>query len=131
MALRISGKVLDVDTSQAVPDVVVRVMDRDLFHDDPLGECRSDASGAFRVEFGDQASRDLFADRPDVYVVVEDSGGRTLTTTRDEILADVKGDLELDVHVTHAALAEAGLARPLTAEWMREVDPAEARALAT
>lgn len=125
MGSHISGSVRDLDTGRGITGVRVRVMDKDIFRDDCLGECSTDDQGGFRLPYTQEASRDLLPDRPDVYVVVEGPEGKVLGTTSDETRLDVQGDVEVNIHIPHARLVEVGLADRQPAKWMEDLDAEE------
>jgi protocatechuate 3,4-dioxygenase beta subunit len=83
---RIYGTVTDA-RGRPVEGVRVRAWDRDWWSaDDELGEALTDAGGRFRILFARAAFSTGVERRPDLYLVVEDTGsGRPLASTRGRV----------------------------------------------
>ena len=131
MSFLVKGTVRDMDTGDALGNVRVLVMDKDLYFDDRLGEATTRMDGTFYVDCYKPANRELLAERPDVYLVVETAQGQPLATTADDVRADVEGEVNIDVAVPHAALVQVGLADPLPTAWMDEIAPEAAKKFTT
>lgn len=125
MAFKVSGKVLNLDSGEGLPGVTVRVMDKDLFYDDPIGKSHTDADGFYCFEYTEENSKGLFEEQPDIYLVVEGPDGQFLGTTSDDIRSDVERDIRIDIHLPHGALVGAGIAEPKPAVWMEKLDQRE------
>jgi hypothetical protein len=105
MPYRIRGVVRERETGRPLAGLVVRGYDRDLLKDDPLGEVRTGAEGAFELVFTEVQFMDLHETRPDVYVEIFDAGGvRRLHSTADAVRRDVVGDVYLEVELPRALL---------------------------
>jgi hypothetical protein len=87
------GRVLDV-TGAPVPGVQVRVFDLDgLFRgqanrDDLLGEKTTDGHGDFVIIYHQRDFAEPREKAPDLYVVVSDSQGKELYSSRDHVYTD-------------------------------------------
>jgi len=87
------GRVLTV-TGAPVPGVWVRVFDQDgLFHgrgnrDDLLGEQSTDEHGDFVVIYHQRDFAEPHENAPDLYVVVSDTHGKELYSSRDHVYSD-------------------------------------------
>ena len=99
----------------ALAGLLVRAWDRDLLHDDFLGEATTDAAGRYEIRFTDEFFADLFEQSPDLYVRVFDGAGeRELCSTRDSVRWNAGAVERLDVEVPAAALPdESGIRRDL------------------
>ena len=73
--------------------------------DDYLGSATTDGDGRYAVEFGADAFRDAFDQRPDLYVRVFAADGRELASTAAAVRRDAGAAEQLDVSVPRARLA--------------------------
>jgi hypothetical protein len=65
--------------------LTVRVFDRDRKYDDLLGETTTDEFGDFSVIYHERDFAEAGEKLPDLYVMVSDSGGKVIYSTRDKI----------------------------------------------
>jgi hypothetical protein len=83
----------------------VRGYDKDLLFDDDLGQTRTDAQGRFVIEFTDQQFRQVFDQRPDVYLRVFDAEGRReLFSTRREVRRNAGEHEHFEIELPREAL---------------------------
>ncbi|HUH98326.1 MAG TPA: hypothetical protein VLZ89_13260 [Anaerolineales bacterium] len=78
------GRVLDVQ-AQPVAGVQVRVFDRDRKYDDLLGDTMTDELGDFAVIYHERDFAEVREANPDLYVMVSDSAGTLLYSSRDQV----------------------------------------------
>ena len=78
---KVSGRVLDRKTGRPIPDLGIRGYDRDLIHDDCLGETYTDAYGAYEILFQEADFKGLFEGQPDVYLVLYSNEGQEVIRT--------------------------------------------------
>lgn len=71
------GKVQYAD-NQPAARVTVSLYDQDLLFDDALGSVMTDDSGQYKVIYREDAFRDLFESKPDIYLKVLDMEGNQL-----------------------------------------------------
>ena len=107
MSLTIHGTISNEKTQQGVADLVVEVLDADLFLDDFLGSTQTDELGTYVVACGDRAE---IWDTPDAYLRIKTRSGRLLHSTRSRVIEDAQGEVEINVTLPPALLEEAGLA---------------------
>lgn len=94
----VRGKVTD-DSGRALSGLTVSLYDKDLFFDDILGMTLTDANGDFKLIYGTEAFRDLFEKRPDIYVKVLDSEGKTLYTSRKAVRCEAGHEEVINVRL--------------------------------
>ena len=70
MPFIITGQIRELESGIGVPNLRIEGWDRDLFFDDKLGECLTDAEGRFRIVYAEEDFRDLFERGPDIYLRV-------------------------------------------------------------
>ena len=75
---RVEGRVEEAGSGRPIAGLVVRAFDKDLVFDDSLGVCTTDDLGRFLIRFTDDAFRDFAESRPDLYLRVYDSAGKSL-----------------------------------------------------
>ena len=78
---RVSGVVREQGSQRPLPDLCVQAFDKDVVSDDFLGDCVTDARGAFEIRFSDADFKDLLEARPDIYL-------RIFAPGRDEPIHD-------------------------------------------
>ncbi len=78
------GIVLD-SQGQAVIGVHVRVFDRDRKYDDLLGDTTTDELGNFSAIYHERDFAEVHEANPDLYVMVSDSAGTLLYSSRDNV----------------------------------------------
>jgi hypothetical protein len=122
MNFRIYGRIRELESKKGLSNLVVQAKDEDILTDDMLGEITTGADGSYNISCSEEASRDLFADKPDVYIIVKSAEGKLLKTTKDDIRFDVDKEIEIDLDIPHITLAGAGVVEREPAEWMKELD---------
>jgi hypothetical protein len=80
----VRGRVADKQ-GKGLNDLVVSLYDKDLFFDDKLGETETDDNGDFSLTYRTEDFRDLIERKPDIYVKVLDSKGKTLYTSKKKL----------------------------------------------
>ena len=78
------GQVVDRE-GQPVPNVIVRVFDKDRKYDDLLGYEVTDKFGDFQLIYHERAFYEPGENAPELYLRVEDSDGNELYSTEGEI----------------------------------------------
>jgi hypothetical protein len=78
------GQVVD-SRGKPVPDLVVRVFDRDRKYDDMLGYTTTDKFGDFFLVYHERAFYEPDEGAPELYLRVEDADGKELYSSKDEI----------------------------------------------
>ena len=82
---------------EAAAGVVVSLYDKDLVFDDHLGTTVTDQSGRFSIVYRAEAFRDLFEQRPDLYIKVMDQNGRRLYGSRRTVRCEAGRIEEFDI----------------------------------
>jgi hypothetical protein len=75
------GQVTESATGDALPGVRVAAFDRDVIHDDRLGDDVTDASGSYRIEFGPEEFQERGEGEPEVYVSILNQENDTVETS--------------------------------------------------
>lgn len=109
MKYEISGRVQELESKQGVPGVTVSAFDKDLVFDDLLGEVMTDADGAFYIEYGEGALKELFAAAPDIYLKVKTPSGQTLRTTDNAVRFNASPHEKFTIEIAGELLRAAGL----------------------
>ncbi len=94
----VRGKVTD-ESGQSLSGLTVSLYDKDLLFDDILGTTLTDANGDFKFIYSTEAFRDLFEKRPDVYLKVLDSEGKTLYTSRKAVRCEARHEEVINVRI--------------------------------
>lgn len=68
MPFIITGQIRKLESGIGVPNLRIEGWDRDLFFEDKLGECLTDAEGRFQIIYTEEDFRDLFERGPDIYL---------------------------------------------------------------
>lgn len=118
MTFEVSGCVREAETGFGVPGVIVSAFDRDRVYDDLLGEVMSDRTGTFRLEYEEDAFRDLFEKTPDLYLTVKTPSGRVLYTTKETTRFSATAREEFNPEIPQTVLRAAGIR---AAEPLREI----------
>lgn len=102
---RVRGRLRERETGRPLAGLVVRAYDEDLVFDDKLGFATSDEDGRFEIRFGEEAFRDVFESRPDLYLRVFDHAGSVLLhETRDAVRRDASRDECFEIAIPARAL---------------------------
>jgi hypothetical protein len=106
---RIRGVVRERETGRPLAELVVRAYDKDLIFDDVLGFASTDQDGGFSIAFSTEDFKDLWEDRPDIYVRVFDRQGLDeLCNTRDRVRKNAGDDEFYELEVPASRLGGAG-----------------------
>jgi len=79
------GRVFDPQ-GNPVPGLRVRVFDRDRKYDDLLGDTTTDEHGDFAAKYHERDFIETREAQPELYVMVSDSAGATLYSSRDSLV---------------------------------------------
>jgi hypothetical protein len=83
---RILGRVRGAQSKAPKSGLCVRAFDKDIVFDDPVGDTVTNERGEFFLEFTEEAFRDVWEQRPDLYLRIFDAGGtKLLVTTEREV----------------------------------------------
>jgi len=83
---RVLGRVRGARSGAPQPGLRVRAFDKDLVFDDDLGDAVTNQLGEFFLEFTEEAFRDVWEKRPDLYLRVFDAeGSQLLASTEREV----------------------------------------------
>jgi hypothetical protein len=105
---RIRGVVRERETGRPLPELVVRAYDKDLIFDDVLGFASTDADGAFCITFTTEDFKDLWEERPDIYLRVFDRQGLSeVCHTRDRVRKNAGTDEFYELEVPASRLGPA------------------------
>ena len=93
----VQGAVTD-EKGVGIERLIVSLYDKDWLFDDILGTTTTDRSGYFRIMYRTKAFRDLFEERPDLYLKVTDDQGNERFTSKEAVRVEA-GRVET-FHVT-------------------------------
>lgn len=73
----ITGVVREKESKRGIPGLIVHAYDKDVLHDDLMGEDRTSCDGSFRITSKAGKFQDFFDTRPDIYlrIMVPDRHG--------------------------------------------------------
>lgn len=92
--LRVFGRVVDEDTGEGIPGLLVEVFDKDRRYDDRLGTATTDSDGEFEVTYDEADFAESATDRkPDLYLRIKTASGKEIHTTEDSVRSRA-GDTE-------------------------------------
>ena len=80
----VRGKVTDKEDNP-VKGLIVSVYDKDLLFDDALGTTSTDENGNFEVVYTEESFKDLFENRPDIYLKILNVNGKILYNSRKKL----------------------------------------------
>jgi hypothetical protein len=100
---RTFGVVREAESGRPLAGLLVRAFDEDLIFDDALGAATTDATGRFEIDFTELKYREVFEQRPDLYLRVLTPGDeREIFVTK--VRRNAKGDEDFDVRIPRASL---------------------------
>lgn len=76
------GKVFDED-KKPYQGLMVTLYDKDFIFDDVLGSVVTDENGVFKIIYPTEAFRNLFEEKPDLYLKISDSNGKLIYSSED------------------------------------------------
>lgn len=83
---KVFGRVLDKETQQGIPGLIVEALDKDKKVDDRLGYTITDQQGNFEIIYDKKDFKSSFLERkPDLYLRVKSADGREIFTTKDKV----------------------------------------------
>src|SRR3954452_17723340 len=94
----VTGRVTDAH-DQPLAGYVVSLYDEDLFFDDRLGSTRTGADGAYTLSYRTGDFRDFIERKPDLYLKVLDPRGKTVHTTKAQVIAEAGRQAIIDVRL--------------------------------
>ena len=104
--MRVLGTVKEEESDRPLEGLLVRAYDEDLLKDDHLGDCITDAAGAFEIQYTEAQFRDLHETLPDVYLRIYDaSGKRLLHSTEKNVRKNALVVERFDIRIPRAKLA--------------------------
>ena len=109
MNYEITGRILEAETKQGVPGLIVSAFDKDMVYDDLLGDTMSDAKGEFSIKYDQGKLSALFEQAPDIYVTVKTPGGTSLHTTDGSVRFNARPREEFQIEIPKQSLLAAGL----------------------
>lgn len=101
---RVFGIVREEGTGQPLAGLLVYALDKDVFKDDYLGQCETNAEGRFEIRFTDADFKDFGEARPDIYLCVRRAGQDTpLVDTSNRVRRDASEEEYFEIDVPAAA----------------------------
>jgi hypothetical protein len=109
MRYEISGRVLETESKQGVPGLIVSAFDKDLLYDDALGEVMTDVGGNFQITYEQGKFAALFEGAPDIYLTVRTPSGMSLYTTDATVRFNAQPNEVFELEISRDILSAAGL----------------------
>jgi hypothetical protein len=109
MIYEITGRIVETETKQGVPGLIVSAFDKDMVYDDLLGDTMSDPNGNFSIKYDQSKLNSLFEAAPDIYVTVKTPSGTVLHTTNGSVRFNAQPREEFLVEIPKQSLTNAGL----------------------
>jgi hypothetical protein len=84
-----------------VQGLTISLYDKDLFFDDKLGTTLSDKDGKYMIIYRTESFKELFEEKPDIYLKVLDSNGTLLYSSKKRVLpkAGKEEIIDIDLNV--------------------------------
>ena len=102
---RVLGMVTEEGSGRPLEALLVKAFDKDLLFDDFLGECHTDANGRFEIQYTELDFRDVFEQRPDLYLRIFDpSGRRELYSTIQNVRRNARSEEHFEIAIPAAKL---------------------------
>ncbi len=99
----IHGTITFEESGQSAAGLRVVAMDADwTSKDDKLGEATTDEAGGFRITYGPSKFKELFERNPDIYLHVYDKDDHLLISTKESVVKEAEGPLEINLEVPGA-----------------------------
>lgn len=105
MSLKVTGRIRETESGLGVPNLVVRVLDKDEKYDDVLGDVITDSEGKFslsyeKIDFEEEAA-------PDLYLIVKTPDReRVLYTSEKSVRWEADVEEHFEVTIPRATLGE-------------------------
>ena len=80
----VRGQITD-ERGVGIYGLIVSVYDKDFLFDDRLGQAETDQNGYYSLRYRTEDFRDLIERKPDIYILVMNSAGKTLYSSKREI----------------------------------------------
>ena len=81
----IKGCIKEKETHLPVSNLNVRAYDKDMLYDDLLGNATTDEKGEFAINYSEKDFRELFDNKPDIYLSVFDPLRHLVYSTQDSL----------------------------------------------
>lgn len=118
MSYKVTGRIREAESGLGVPNLIVKVLDKDWRLDDELGGARTDAAGKFAVAYEEEDFRDLRLERePDLYLVVRTpDNARVLYSSADQVRQEAGKAEHYEIEIDKETLGELAPQPPRSAE---------------
>jgi hypothetical protein len=101
---KVTGNVLNRETSEGVPGLRVEAWDKDLLVNDLVGAATTNRYGVFRIQFDETYFKELFLDRrPDLFFKVFREGALIASTEDNVLWNEANADVEVNIEVDNGA----------------------------
>ena len=100
---RISGRVINRQSRQGIPNLRVEAWDKDLIFDDKVATALTDNRGNFQMKFTEARFQECFLDRfPDLFFKIFNENDRLLGSTEDSFLWNVQaGETKITIAIDY------------------------------
>ncbi|BBO72362.1 hypothetical protein DSCA_62920 [Desulfosarcina alkanivorans] len=103
---KICGIISFSATGKAAAGMKVVARDADLFFDDDLGTAVTDDMGHYEITYSKEQFRDLFEQKPDIYLIIYDHKDRVITDTRSSVVRNAGKVEEINVQLPGGPVEE-------------------------
>ena len=100
----IKGCIKEKETHLPVSNLNVRAYDKDMLYDDLLGNATTDEKGEFAINYSEKDFRELFDNKPDIYLSVFDPLRHLVYSTQDSLRWNASEEEFFEIFISRRSL---------------------------
>ena len=104
--LKITGRIREKESGLGVSGLHVRAYDKDMLFDDLLGSAVTDEKGFFEMYYSDKDFKELFENRPDIYLAIYAPPMRLLLDTKGAVRWEASNQEHFDLEIDRETLGD-------------------------
>lgn len=98
---KIYGRIINNDTGEGLPNLIVTAADKDLLIDDLLGAVATDVNGNYEIVYDKKDFRELFFDqKPDIYLIIKTQDGKIIHSTKEKVRYEADKTEEFNISIS-------------------------------